>query len=136
MRLLLALALTTLLLLAPVSGQAEPSGDVDRTVQHLLDHVSGSGLTFLRNSSSYTAAEAAGHMLRKYRHFRNDIKTPEDFIELCATRSLMSGKPYLVVTEQGEEIRTSAWLTAALAEYRTQRQAGAGQAPVPNKVRN
>ena len=136
MRLLLALTLATLLLLAPVPGQAEQNGDVDRTVQHLLDHVSASGLTFLRNSDSYTAAEAAGHMLRKYRHFRTDIKTPEDFIELCATRSLMSGKPYLVVTEQGEEIRTSDWLKAALAEYRAQRQVVPGQTPALNKVSN
>ena len=38
------------------------------------------------------ACEAAEHINKKYRHFRDDIDTPEKFIELCATGSLMTGK--------------------------------------------
>ena len=49
-------------------------------------------------------------MQKKYAHFRDKIKAPEDFIELCANRSLLSGKPYLVINEKGEKISVSEWL--------------------------
>jgi len=47
---------------------------------------------------SYSSEAAAEHARTKYRYFRSQIETPEDFIRLCATKSLISGKPYLVVT--------------------------------------
>ena len=111
------IALAVLLLLVSGPGRAEPTGQVDQTIQHLIGYVSGSGLRFIRNSSEYTPAEAAEHMNRKYQHFRDAIETPEDFIELCATKSLLSGKPYLVVSGQGKELRTSDWLRTELAAY-------------------
>jgi hypothetical protein len=115
-------ALALLLLLVSGPGRAEPTGQVDETIQHLIGYVSGSGLTFIRNTGEYTPAEAAEHMNRKYQHFRADIETPEDFIELCATKSLLSGKPYLVVAGKGKELRTSDWLRAELASYQAHNQ--------------
>lgn len=113
-----AVALTVLFLLFPCLLRGEPINTVDKTVLHLIDHVSESGLTFIRNDDRYTSVEAAEHMDNKYRHFREDIKTAEDFIAQCASRSLLSGKPYLVINEQGEQVRTSEWLEAELADYR------------------
>ncbi len=92
---------------------------VDKTVQHLIAHVAQSGLTFIRNDVSYTGKEASEHMQKKYMHFRDKIREPEDFIELCASRSLLSGTPYLVINEEGEKISTSEWLRAELMVYRT-----------------
>ena len=112
-------SLTLLVLLIPFLVRAEQPDALDTTISYLISYVSGSGLTFVRNSNTYTAAEAAEHMSKKYRHFKHDISTAEGFIELCATKSLLSGKPYLVITEQGEQVRTSEWLLAALSEYRT-----------------
>ena len=116
------IALAFLLLLVAGPGRAEPTGQVDQTIRHLIGYVSGSGLTFIRNSSEYTPDEAAEHMNRKYQHFRDAIKTPEDFIERCATKSLLSGKPYLVVSGQGRELRTSDWLRTELAAYQAHSQ--------------
>ena len=110
-------ALALCLLLAATPGRSEPSDRVDQAIQHLIGYVSGSGLTFIRNAREYTPAEAAEHMDKKYRHFRDDIDTPEDFIELCASRSLLSGKPYLVVAGQGRQLRTGDWLKTELAAY-------------------
>lgn len=111
------LTLAMFLLLAASPGWGEPNDRVDQTIQHLISHVSGSGLTFIRNAREYTPAEAAEHMNKKYRHFRDDIETPEDFIELCASKSLLSGKPYLVVAGKGEQLRTSDWMRTELAAY-------------------
>jgi len=113
-----AMTLAALFLLTPCLLMGEQIDTVDKTVPYLINHVSGSGLIFIRNADRYTSVEAAEHMGNKYRHFREDIKTAEDFIERCASRSLLSGKPYLVINEQGEQVRTSEWLEAALAEYR------------------
>ena len=117
---LIALALCLLLVSGP--GRSAPSARLEQTVRHLVDYVAGSGLTFVRNASEYTSNEAAEHMLKKYRHFRDDIETPEDFIELCATRSLMSGRPYLVRDSQGNAIPTRDWLRAELAAYQVHQQ--------------
>ncbi len=110
--------LAVLMLLIPLLARAEETATLDTTVSYLISYVAGSGLTFVRNARTYTAAEAAEHMNNKYRHFKEDIRTAEDFVALCATKSLLSGKPYLVITEQGEKVRTSEWLLAALSDYR------------------
>lgn len=119
---LLAAMLAAVFLITPGAGLSTKTGDTDKAVQHLMNYVSESGLTFIRNSSSYTSTEAAEHMNNKYQHFKADIKTAEDFIELCATKSIMSGKPYLIIDKQGNEIRTSEWLKAELAAYRGRSQ--------------
>jgi len=116
---LIALALCLLLVTGP-AGSASGT-QVEQTVQHLIGYVSGSDLTFVRNASEYTPKQAAEHMLKKYRHFRDDIATPEDFIALCATKSLLSGKPYLVIDGQGHAVPTGDWLRVELAAYRERR---------------
>ena len=110
------------LLLAGGAVRGEPDAQVDATIRHLIDRVAGSELTFVRNDMPYTPDRAAGHMEKKYRHYRDDIDTPEDFIELCASRSLMSGEPYRVIDRNGNERLTGDWLRSVLAETR-----GAGQ---------
>ena len=57
-------------------------------------------------------------MQRKYAHFKDDIKTPEDFIRLTATKSLMTGKLYYVKLKNGEKITSEVWLLQALEDYR------------------
>ena len=117
-----AIAVAAVMLL--VTGQAggESTDQVDQAIRYLIGYVSGSGLTFIRNAREYTAVEAAEHMNRKYQHFKDDIDTPDDFIELCATKSLLSGKSYLVVNRGGIELRTGDWLRTELAAYQARTQ--------------
>ena len=116
-------ALLCALALLP-SAQAAKAEELDTTVEYLIGQVSGSDLTFIRNADHYRGAEAAEHIRRKYAHFKDEIRTPEEFIARCATRSLMSGEPYLVITEQGEKIPTSDWLNRVLEDYRARRRQG------------
>ena len=114
-----------LLALALLSGAAPagsaPTAQTEHAISHLIGHVSGSGMTFIRNGSEYTPQEAAEHMLKKYRHFRDDIDSAEDFIALCASKSLLSGKAYEVLDAQGKVQYTRDWLRAELATYRANR---------------
>src|ERR1043165_2179185 len=100
---------------SPVKS-AEP---LDQTINYLIDCVANSKATFIRNGTSYTPAEAAEHIKAKYAHFKNDIRTPEDFIRLSASKSILSGKPYLVRLPDGKEMRLDAWLTDALRQHRS-----------------
>jgi hypothetical protein len=67
---------------------------------------------------AHTPQEAVAHVRAKYEHFKAQIKTPEDFIRLAATKSLLTGQPYLVRTRDGKEMPLNTWLTDALREHR------------------
>lgn len=112
--------LITLISSAPLFAAPAPSrqtaADVEPTIQYLIDRVARSQLSFVRNARPYSGAEAARHLQRKYRHFRDQIHTVDDFIELAATRSLTTGEPYLVIDTAGETTPTSQWLRQVLAD--------------------
>ena len=93
---------------------------LEQTIDYLIDYIGKSNGTFIRNGASHTPAEAVAHIKAKYEHFKNQIKTPEDFIRLAASKSLLTGKPYLVRTPDGKEMRLDLWLTEALKQYRTE----------------
>ena len=109
-----------LLLMASNSAAAQQAEDLDATVEHLITYVKDSGVTFKRNFSSHDSVEAVEHIEKKYQHFKDEIDTPEKFIELSATASLVTGKKYMVITKQGEEIPAGVWLNAELDHYRLQ----------------
>ena len=119
--LLLTLPLV-LLLMTSSTAAAQQAEDLDGTIQHLINYVRESNVQFERNFSSHDSTNAAGHIEKKYQYFKDEIDTPEQFIELSATASLVTGKKYLVITEQGEEIPAGEWLNAELARYRLQSQ--------------
>jgi len=119
--LLLTLPLV-LLLMTSSTAAAQQAEDLDGTIQHLITYVRESNVQFERNFSSHDSIDAAGHIEKKYQHFKDEIDTPEKFIELSATASLVTGKKYLIITEQGEEIPAGEWLNAELARYRLQNQ--------------
>ena len=82
---------------AAFADRAQDSANLATTIKYLLSFVENSECTYIRNDKAYTAKEAVSHMKRKYAHFRDDIKTPEDFIRLSASKSLISGKPYMTL---------------------------------------
>jgi hypothetical protein len=119
---LLLLAAMLLIMIAPRAMAARQAEDLDATVQYLISYVKESDVTFERNFSSYNGTDAAAHINKKYQHFKDEIDTPEEFIELCATASLMTHKPYLVTTKQGKQQPSSEWLNTELAIYRLRNQ--------------
>ncbi len=128
---LFAIQLSSLLLLAclaiSTTATATPNEDSSRTILHLIDYVRNSDVTFVRNFSKHTSVEAASHIMDKYRHFRDEIETPEEFIDLCATESLMTGRDYRIIDDQGRKFRTHDWLMDELGNYRRQ------QSPAPSE---
>jgi len=108
-----------IIVLLCVFAEATEAGEsLEQTINYLLDYVAKSDATFIRNGQTHTPQEAVSHIKAKYEHFKNEIKTPEDFIRLAASKSLLTGKPYLVRTPDGRETHLDVWLTDALKEYR------------------
>ena len=93
-------------------------------IDHLLDFIRHSGCMFIRNDTLHEPPQAVEHIVNKYRHFREKIDSTEDFIELCATKSTLSGRFYEVSCPGKPKIRTRDWLLEELARYR---QGGSGQ---------
>ena len=89
-------------------------------IDFLLDRVQESGYLFVRNGSEHDCVGAARHMRRKYEHFlkEGEIDSVEDFIDLAGTKSLITGRAYLVRLPDGSEIHTADWLRAELAARR------------------
>ena len=112
-------ALGILLFSCFIAYGGEPGSQNENThkvIEYLIDHIAKSNLTFTRNGIEYSSQEAADHIRKKYEYFKSQIKSPEDFIRLCASKSLVSGKPYLVSTTQGK-IPVETWLGEILIEH-------------------
>lgn len=92
---------------------------VTHEVEQLIDFVRISNCTFYRNGSWAEAGKAADHINRKYQYVkkRGLVKTAEDFIKYAATKSSMSGKPYLVKCD-GESLNCAEWIQAELDQIR------------------
>lgn len=86
-------------------------------INRLLERVEASGCRFVRNGTRYTGVEACAHIQKKYNHFKDKIKSAEDFVRLCATRSEMTGLPYQIICS-GKEMPLADWLGNELADFR------------------
>ena len=114
---LASLALGPALVLA---ARATPSEEEHRLIAALIQRVQGMRtMKFMRNGDPHDADEAAKHLQAKYEYFREKIVTAEDFIERCATRSEMTGKPYMVQIGDARPREAQAFM---LQELRTLRQ--------------
>jgi len=113
-------AVSVFLACIALASSATAEESLDQTINYLINHVRTSKLTFVRNGTTHSGAEAADHIKAKYDHFKKEIKTPEDFIRLSASKSLLTGKPYLVKVSESKEMHLDEWLTDALKDYRNQ----------------
>jgi hypothetical protein len=89
-----------------------------RTINHLLTYVEESNCVFIRNGKEYNSKEAAKHIKTKYDSLMFDIKTPEEFIERAASKSMLSGQLYWVQCAEHSPIPSADWLTGELFTYR------------------
>jgi hypothetical protein len=108
---------TFLFLVLTTAIPAECEESVNQEIAHLLQYIESSACIFIRNGEEHSAAEARGHIQKKYDHFKNRVKTTEDFIKYTAAKSSMSGEPYMVRCS-GLEIRNADWLNAELQKLR------------------
>jgi len=90
-------------------------------IQHLLSYIEGCGCEFCRNGTWYQDTKVVRrHVELKYGYFmkKGQIKSTEDFITWSASKSEISGKPYLVKCGDGSPLLLAQWLSDELERFR------------------
>lgn len=114
MRLFLtASSLVTAMLITIPAMAEEPLAS---RINTLILTIEDSGCHFIRNGKTYTPVESVAHIKKKYKYFRNDIDSIDKFIELSASKSMISGKPYYVLCDDGQRQVSATWLTMKATE--------------------
>ncbi len=115
------LFLFTVLVLSVAAAQANQNRFEDE-VAHLLNYIEQSDCTFIRNGTSYSAAEARAHIGRKFDHIKSRISSAEQFITYGASKSSITGKAYSIDCG-GVSMESGRWLSEELEAYRKARAA-------------
>jgi len=105
-----------------VSAQAADLPSTSKAeIDYLLAYLKNSGCQFNRNGQWYHADEAVSHIETKYNYLieKEMLSSTEDFIDKAATKSSISGKPYLVQCGNEAPAPSSLWFREELARYRS-----------------
>jgi hypothetical protein len=85
-----------LFLLAVGNGYAQDPAEAAK-IRYLIASVETlEGVQFLRNGRAYDAKAAADHLRLKLRTAGDRVKTADDFIRLCGSKSSLSGEKYRI----------------------------------------
>ena len=83
--------------------------DVSETakIQYLIASVETlEGAKFIRNGSEFDARSASDHLRLKFKVAGKKVKTAEDFITFCASKSSITGEPYLMRFADGTTVKS------------------------------
>lgn len=107
--------------LVPLSGADPASPAVRVEIDALLGKLQSSACEFNRNGAWHNASTAKTHLLQKLKYLedRNAIQSTEQFIELGASRSSVSGKSYLVRCANAAAVESKSWLAIELKAIRS-----------------
>ncbi len=113
---LLFTSILLLLITAAITLAVDPQSKAE--VDALIAFVRTSDVRFIRNGREYSGVEGADHLRDKLAKAGDRVKTTDDFINGIASKSFLSGKPYMVKFADGRTQPTGDWLRAHLAETR------------------
>jgi hypothetical protein len=72
------------------------------------------GVSFIRNGHEYDARAASNHLRLKLKAVGDRVRTAEDFIKLCASKSSMTGKPYMIRLADGTIVKSEVFFREKL----------------------
>jgi hypothetical protein len=116
-QLMMAVGISLIAISTNVQAQATPQATQE--IKSLLDFVEHSECQFVRNGDEFTGSQARAHLEKKlnYLEGKNMVHSAEDFIDLAATRSSMSGRAYEVRCPEGAQPART-WLKMELLRQR------------------
>lgn len=87
-------------------------------IQYLIASVEAlEGAKFIRNGSAHDARAASDHLRLKLKAAGNKVRTAEDFIKFCASRSSITGEPYLVQFADGATVKSEVFFRNKLKAF-------------------
>ena len=115
------LAFLLCLVAAAITSAATPMDEIEG----LLAYIKGlDQATFIRNGTAYSPVQAEAHLRMKWNNTKAHVKTAEDFIELCASKSSMTGKSYLIRFADGRTVEAGVALKEQLGILRKPNSSG------------
>lgn len=111
----LALAAITGSLLLSANALA---GDMDSEIDYLLTSVEKSDCVFIRNGKSHDSLAAVRHLQMKRERGRRYYDSTEEFIARIASKSSLTGKPYLIECPDQPPVDAKTWFSLRLADHR------------------
>jgi hypothetical protein len=110
----LLLLVFTNVISVPVFGS-----DMQNEIDYLLKFIENTECQYERNGKIHSGKDTVEHIKKKYNYFKYEVDKTEKFIELSATKSIMSGKYYMVHCKGNPAINTQEWLLQELKNYRS-----------------
>jgi hypothetical protein len=110
---------TAFVILALFSGAVSAQDNTEKKkIEFLISSVENlEGAKFIRNGSEYDGKEAAEHLRMKLQKAGGRVQTADDFIRLCASKSFITGKPYMIRLSDGKTIKSEEYFREKLKEY-------------------
>ena len=72
---------------------------------------------FIRNGSEHDGKEAANHLRMKLQKAGGKVQTADHFISLCASKSFITGKPYMIRFSDGKTTKSEEYFREKLKNY-------------------
>ncbi len=92
-------------------------------IQYLILSVEAlDGAKFLRNGREYDAGTAADHLRLKLKTAGDRVKTANDFIKLCGSRSSLSGEAYRIRFADGTSMEAEVFFRNKLKSFAADKQ--------------
>ena len=107
----------TLVLVAFSASAASRPAEEQAGIDWLLDQISNSKATFIRNGKEYDSAKAVSHLKTKLMFAGRRVQTVRQFIVGVASHSEETGKPYEIRLPDGKQSPMAMWLMERLAIY-------------------
>ena len=106
-------------ILALFSGALIAQDNIEKKkIEFLISSVENlKGAIFIRNGSEYDGKAAAEHLRMKLKNAGGYVQTADDFIRLCASKSYITGKPYMIRLSNGKTIKSEEYFREKLKEY-------------------
>jgi hypothetical protein len=110
---------TAFVILALFSGAVSAQDNIEKKkIEFLISSVENlKGAKFIRNGSEHDGKEAAEHLRMKLQIAGGKVQTADDFIRLCASKSFITGKPYMIRSSDGKTIKSEEYFREKLKEY-------------------
>ncbi|MDD5170401.1 MAG: DUF5329 family protein [Syntrophales bacterium] len=109
---------TAFVILALFSGVVSAQDNIEKKkIDFLISSIENlKGAIFIRNGAEHNGKEAAEHLRMKLQN-AFVVETAADFIRLCASKSSITGKPYMIRFSDGKTIKSEEYFREKLREY-------------------
>jgi hypothetical protein len=100
---------------------AQDSREVSK-IQYLIASVEAlEGAKFIRNGKAYDTRSASNHLRLKLKNAGGQVRTAEDFITFCGSKSSMTGEPYLIWLTDGTTVKAEVFFRKKLMTFGQER---------------